>query len=291
MVQKIEFDGIGTKWVIDIYQQVNSITLTALENKLLARIEEFDKNYSRFRTDSLVWRMYKHPGVYKLPRDGIKLFEIYEKLGQTTNEKITPLIGNVLEATGYDHLYSFRIGVAKPLESAVKTYSRNGRELVIHKEVLLDFGAAGKGYLIDILADLIRKNGIRSFCINAGGDIYTWNKKQKVGLENPLNTREVIGVVEIDNQSICASATNRRVWGEYHHIFDPVSRMPTVGVIASWVIAKDAPTADGLATALFLVSAQQLRKDYEFEYLILNEKMEAEYSAGFRKGLFFDTNK
>jgi thiamine biosynthesis lipoprotein len=60
----------------------------------------------------------------------------------------------------------------------------------------------------------------------------------------------VIGVVDLVNRALCASAVNRRTWGEgLHHVIDGRTRKPTTEVVATWVIADDAATADGLARA------------------------------------------
>ena len=77
----------------------------------------------------------------------------------------------------------------------------------------MDFGAAGKGYLIDLVAKVLQKHKLDYFCVDAGGDMFyhnIGNEKLRVGLEHPDNPKQVIGVANIYNQSICASAGNRR---------------------------------------------------------------------------------
>ena len=116
---------------------------------------------------------------------------------------------------------------------------------------------------------LFLENKIDKFWIDGGGDIYSYGTSLKIGLEHPANPEQVIGVVEIKNQSICASSGNRRKWGKYHHIIDPEKLESADEVLATWVIASKAIIADSLATSLFLVSPEKLKKEFEFEYLIL----------------------
>lgn len=288
MDHKFVFEGIGTKWVINLYQLNRGVELKNLEKAILDRVEKFDKDYSRFRQDSWVWKLSQNPGLYHLPPDGKKMFDIYSKLYQATGGKFTPMIGDLISATGYDHLYSFVSKNVSTLKSWDEVLAVKGADIEIFSTALLDFGAAGKGYLVDILTDLLKEYS-NSFSINASGDIYAFNCTEKVGLENPFDTSQVVGVVDIKNMSIAGSATNRRVWGKYHHIFDPTTLESTAGVVAVWVIANEAIIADAIATCLFLVGPEDLN-EFDFEYLILDSKMEARYSKGFQGALFSVTN-
>ncbi len=152
----------------------------------------------------------------------------------------------------------------------------------------MDFGAGGKGYLVDIVSDLLVRHGSKSFCVDAGGDIFKKGSDElKIGLENPQNTRQVIGVATIKNQSICASAGNRRQWGDYHHIIDPHTLTSPRQILAPWVVAETALIADALATCLFLVSPDTLSPHYEFEYLIMNSDATITKSPHFKAELFY----
>jgi thiamine biosynthesis lipoprotein len=69
----------------------------------------------------------------------------------------------------------------------------------------------------------------------------------------------VIGTVPLQDAALCASATTRRAWGEgLHHVLDGRTGTPVSDVVATWTIASDAATADGLATALFVAEPAQL---------------------------------
>ncbi len=84
---------------------------------------------------------------------------------------MTPLIGNVLEQAGYDKDYSFEKKTITTAEKWEDVLEINGTTLINRKPVTLDFGAIGKGYLIDIVGKILEENSIASYCIDAGGDI------------------------------------------------------------------------------------------------------------------------
>lgn len=285
---EFEFEAIGTHWLINCYE--SKTPQDKIRSKILARIEEFDKIYSRFRKDSLIWQISKKKGVYEFPPDSKELFNLYEKLYKITDGAFTLLIGKVLSEAGYDANYSLIPRKINKVPKALEVYSFNYPKLTVKKPYILDFGGLGKGYLIDIIVSLLIENGVVSFTIDGGGDIYYQTRERnslEVGLENPENPKQIIGVVKIVNQSICASSGNRRVWNKYHHIIDARSLTSPKNILATWVIAKNALIADGLATCLFLTSKENLIKYFDFEYLILYPDYSIEKSNNFAAELFY----
>lgn len=131
----------------------------------------------------------------------------------------------------------------------------NGTTVTTTRPVTLDFGAAGKGCLVDEVAEILEKAGVSEYVIDASGDIrQRGDEPQKIGLENPYDTTSVIGVANVQNTSLCASASNRRRWGnDLHHVLDGRTGQPTNNVVATWVVADSTMVADGLATALFCI--------------------------------------
>jgi len=287
---KFVFDAIGTKWQVDIYDQISKNDSVLLLEKINNRIKKYDVVYSRFQDDSLVTKMSLKKGMYKLPDDAKNLIEIYENIYNLTSGAVTPLIGQLLVDSGYDSKYSlFQKRKLNPPPMWNDAIDYSFPNITLKVPVLLDFGAAGKGYLIDIVSKILEKNNITSYCIDAGGDIKFANKNNgtlRVGLENPNNISQVIGVVEIKNKSICGSAGNRRKWGNYHHIFNPMTMEPVKDIIATWVISDLALTADAVATALFFVQPKILSNDYNFEYLVLNADRTINISPKFPGEIF-----
>lgn len=281
----IKFEGIGTHWQIDIMQSLPAKTMSRLETALLATVEEYDQTYSRFRPDSLVQSISKHGGEITLPSSGKALFDFYEKLYWVTGGKVTPLIGSVLEAAGYDAAYSLRpkshIAPAPRWEDSLN-YAFPLLEL--SAPATIDVGAAGKGHLIDILGELLQTSGVHNFVIDGSGDILHCSVQPdsslRVGMEHPHNPSQIIGAVTINNQSICCSATNRRKWAQYNHIMDPHTAEPVKEIVSVWTLAATALEADGLATALFFCQGDVLQKQFQFEYFVVHDDLSYTHSSG-----------
>ena len=288
---KFEFQAIGTGWVIDIYEDISKEKENLLLEKIMQRIAVFDKDYSRFRKDSLVTEMSMKAGEYTLPPDSEIMMYLYKKFFDVTEGAVTPLIGQVLVDAGYDAEYSLKQKpLHKPLnwdEVIIWQYPK----LTLKSPALLDFGAGGKGYLVDIVSEVLEDNGIKSYCVDASGDMRHRSKDGKelrVGLEHPGNKNQVIGVAKIVNQSICGSAGNRRVWGDFHHIISPHTLSSPKHILAVWAIAESTILADLLTTALFFTEPQILLEHFKFDYLIVYDDYSIEKSDGVSLELFTD---
>ncbi len=286
---KFEFQAIGTSWVIDISQNITKEEEPILFDKIMKRISEFDLAYSRFRDDSLVTKMSLSAGEYVLPSDADKMISIYKKIYDVTNGLVTPLIGKVLVDAGYDATYSLK---EKPLTKPLswnETMVWQNPKLILKEPALLDFGAGGKGYLVDIVSEILEENGIKNYCVDASGDMRQrslYESTLKVGLENPNDATEVVGVVEILNQSLCGSAGNRRKWEDFHHIINPETLSSPKDIEAVWVIAENTLLSDILTTALFFVKPEVVLENFDFDYLIIYSDFSINKSEGFKAELF-----
>jgi len=273
----VTFDAIGTRWQIDSAEPLGD----ALESLVRERIAQFDLAYSRFRDDSLVSRLRRAPGSIRLPDDAAPLLDLYRRLYDLTGGAVTPLVGDSLEQLGYDSTYRLRPeGPAVPAVAWDDAIAWDGQSLTAHRPVTVDVGAAGKGYLVDIVGAILAEHGHRDFIVDAGGDMLRHGAGTiRVGLEHPTDATRAIGVIELGSGAVCASATNRRAWGEgLHHVIDPVTGLPTSRVLATWALASTALEADGLATALFFTSPERLASDFDFQYVVVDSTGRVTYS-------------
>ncbi len=283
----MEFAAIGTQWSIETKQPIKQ----TMRDAIMAHINEFDQTYSRFRDDSLVSQLARTPGTYVFPRNVQPLIEWYRQLYTATASAVTPLVGDTLTLLGYDKTYSFQktsAPVARPvLWEEVMQW--RGSTVTTTRPVVLDFGAAGKGYLVDSIGALLEQNGVLSYVIDASGDIrHRGDQEQVIGLEDPRDPTRVIGTMPLHGRSsICASATNRRIWGNgLHHVIDGRTGQPTKEIIATWVMHASTMVADGLSTALFFAHPQQLQAWMPFQFVRMGADGAIEHSPDYMGELF-----
>lgn len=278
------FEAFGTNWSVETGQPLSDATKGAV----MERLAQFDETYSRFRDDSLVMKMGRQPGTYTFPPDFPALYSFYIDLYHRTNGKVTPLVGRQLEQAGYDKTYSLRPGELTDIPALEDAIAWDGGRTVTSRyRVTFDIGAAGKGYAVDLIAPIIEKEA-RTYIIDASGDIrHRGLASERIGLEHPDDPSKIIGVANLKNRSLCASASNRRAWRGVHHIIDPKAKRPVEDVVATWVVADDTMRADGLATALFFVDLpDDLLRHFDFEFVRMFRNGSVDYSPGFDGELF-----
>lgn len=279
------FDGIGTAWDISTPRPLDG----PLRERLLSRVETFDADWSRFRADSRVSSMAHAPGRHEFPAEASRLGPLYRKLYRLTDGAMTPLIGSSLERLGYDAGYSLR-----PSGSPVAAPDWNedfewaGTVITSSSPVVLDIGAAGKGLLADLLAEELLAAGMDSFLIDASGDLLAHGRgASQVALEHPYDPAQAIGIVTLKGSALCASAANRRAWGDgLHHVLDGNTGEPVSTAVATWVLADSGMLADALATALFFVPGDRLEQEFAFSWLTVFSDGSAAHSPGFEGTLF-----
>ncbi|MGC6588825.1 FAD:protein FMN transferase [Paenibacillus sp. Dod16] len=290
-----QFNAIGTNWDIETKKPLGDM----LEGLIQERIELFDQSYSRFRPDSIVSRIASaaYGGKFDFPADSTLLFDLFDQLYKATEGAVDPLVGRELELLGYDSTYSL-----KPVSDSIreKAYAqgkpgwltnviRHRTSLITDRPVVIDVGAAGKGYLVDIISEILIEEGLSEFVVDGSGDIrHSGETNIQVGLEHPFDSNLVVGVCKLKNQALCASAVNRRTWGEgLHHIIDARTGTPAQDIVATWVVADVALVADGLATALFFTSGEHLARFFRFSYVRMFKDGQAEVSKNFEGEVFF----
>lgn len=276
--RQLSFEAIGTQWWIE-YHCDDDLSLIIHD-----RITAFDATYSRFRDDSWVCRVARAAGSYAMPDDGYPLFRFYQDLYNITDGAVSPLVGQTLVDAGYDSSYSLKFKRRTTAPRMKNTVIFDHNNLSINQPLLFDFGAAGKGYLVDLIAELLQSRGVRSATLNAGGDIRhiaDGSLPISIGLQHPTDTNLAIGTVKLSDKSLCGSSTQLRAWGDMHHIVDPRTGLPVDHIVATWVVADIAMLADGIATALFFVDPLRLLNNYSFSYAILYRDFSLSYSDDF----------
>lgn len=235
-----------------------------------ARIEDVERNLSRFREDSLVGRMARapHGGTFTFPDWTLPLFEWVDDLVRLTDGRIDPCVGADLARLGYGPAYDLgsmdgtaaatRTGNDDETEAVAERGSkagirarvpraswpadihRDGTVLTTTRAVTLDFGSCAKGYCVDLLMALVPSEN--DVVIDAGGDLRARlsDGPMTVALEDPHDFTQAIGITRLQDGALCASAPSRRAWVDQagrhaHHLLDAATGQPVQDVAATWV--------------------------------------------------------
>lgn len=122
----------------------------------------------------------------------------------------------------------------------------------------LDPSGLVKGWSIYHAAELLKKQGMHDFYVEAGGDIQVHGKNEHgtlwhVGIRNPFEQTQIVKVVYLDHAGIATSGTYLR--GQ--HIYDPfdMNRLIT-DIVSLTVIGPNVYEADRFATAAFAMGKE-----------------------------------
>jgi thiamine biosynthesis lipoprotein len=188
--------------------------------------------------------------------------------------EFSELSGGVFDITfaSVGYMYDYRRGV-EPSDAQIAQAlpGINYRHLMLDRArttirfaregVRIDLGGIAKGYAVDLGIAVLKKRGITSAIVQAGGDSRVLGDKRgrpwNVAIRDPRNKQNVVAVIPLVNAAISTSGDYERYFmkkdGErVHHIIDPKTGKSAHGVISVSVIAPDATTTDGLTKSVFL---------------------------------------
>ncbi|REJ04301.1 FAD:protein FMN transferase [Microbacterium bovistercoris] len=279
------FEAIGTGWEIE-----TEGPLPATErDRVAAVIDRFDAEWSRFRADSVVSRL-AGGGEAPAPADAAAMLDLYRELSDATAGAVNPLAGGSLAALGYDAGCSLVAGAPRqaPADWTDRLHWTDAA-LSLHAPAVIDVGALGKGRLVDlVLAALSHLEG--RVVVDASGDLAVRGGSIRVALEHPYDPSRAVGVVEVQDRALCASATNRRAWGDgLHHVLDARTGIPVRAWAATWALAPDAMLADAATTALFFDGGPEFADAHAVDWVRMSTDGRVQASAGFPGELFTKT--
>lgn len=179
--------------------------------------------------------------------------------------------------------------------------SDNGKVTKQNKDITLNFSAIAKGYAVDLVASLLKDNGVENYLVNIGGEIACNGVNEKgeewrVGIDKPEESNisgDIHSVLSLSGKSLATSGNYRRfkevegqkVW----HIIDPRTGYPTQAhVLSATVIADDCATADAYATALMVLGVEDgmpiIEADSTLEAMIITPADSAQYNLYYSSG-------
>lgn len=143
----------------------------------------------------------------------------------------------------------------------------DGNTIHMPADTKIDLGGIAKGYCGEQLRNILKSYGIESAILTLGGNIEAIGTKPdgspwRVAIQDPKNTAQVIGVVEVIDRAIVTAGSYQRYFEQdgkiYHHILDPKTGYPAdSGLCSVTVIAKSGTFADACSTAFFVLGIEQ----------------------------------
>lgn len=283
-------DALGTRWWIEIFDDISDVKRAAIVNGGALLLSEFEQRYSRFRPDSLISQLNLTGVLINPPSEFINLLTYGITLFDRTQGKFNVMIGEKLSAHGYDSTYSF-VGKAfkTPLPSPHNSLTITPEQITLHTGQV-DIGGFGKGYVIDLLAEYLQnQHQLSYFLINGGGDMFATSENDQpiiIYLEHPTEPNTYIETTTIRNQGFAASSPHKRTWKTdgkvYSHIITESDSLLIAD--ATFIKAPTARDADAFATVALIIPPDQ------FEAIASTERLGVATFTLAENTLYRDTN-
>ncbi len=173
---------------------------------------------------------------------------------------------------GVGQLYDYRLGI-KPSDEALAAaratvgyrhliLDRKARTLRFSREgVRIDLGGFAKGHAVDTSVAILRRHGITSATVAAGGDSYVMgdrgDRPWSIGIRDPRRPGEVVAVLPLEDVAISTSGDYERFFEQdgvrFHHLIDPKTGKSPSAVRSVTILADDGLTTEGLSKCLFVM--------------------------------------
>jgi len=165
-----------------------------------------------------------------------------------------------------------------------KVRTEDGTLIKANPMLQLDLSAIAKGYGVDAVAGVLRRNGIRGFIVEIGGEIVADGLKSngqpwRVGIETPDPDQPFGSAIQetvmLSGKALATSGDYRNFrfredGTRYSHIIDPQTGRPAETDMASVsVLADSCMNADAIATALFVMGSEK-----SFQWLSSHPELE-----------------
>ncbi|WP_233870865.1 FAD:protein FMN transferase [Dyadobacter sp. CY323] len=266
---------MGSPFKLVFYADNDSLAQVAA-NKAFGRVEQLNEIMSDYRDGSEINRLSAQSGSGKWVHVSKDLFDILAisqdisaKTGGAFDATLGPLVQMWRHAT--------RKGIFPTNEEIEDAKKRTGYKkmkmrassqtiLLTQKGMRLDIGGLGKGYTAEEAIKELKKLGITSAMMDAGGKIVLTNpppgsKGWKITVSNGSDS---LKTMDLANVSLATSGPTYRYMEHkgvrYSHIVDPQTGIGLLFHVRTTVISPEGTLADALATAFSVAGIEQSKK-------------------------------
>lgn len=249
--------------VFEITATSQDKNIKAVVDSTFDLINRFETHLSEYKQGSYMWKInHSEQESFPMDPDVYNMLVIADSMFKISHGMLDVTIGPVSSLWDYDkELLPNPDSLKKALRyvdfSKIK-YDKT--TLYKPKGYQLNFGAIAKGYVVDKAVDYLQKHGATSGVVDCRSSIRIFGQGKEpfiVGIQHPRKMNEIIGELELHNNSIGTSGDYQQYFEvngkRYHHILDPYTGYPYENTISVTVIAPSAALADGLSTTLFVM--------------------------------------
>ncbi|WP_437713751.1 FAD:protein FMN transferase [Sorangium sp. So ce448] len=276
----VEARAMGTNLLLAAYtsEAMDEAAIRARLDKAIAEIRRLEGLMTTWRPDSELSRVNAAAGKGAVEVSSESLAVIEKSLW--ISERSEGVFDVTFEAMHGLWKFDEDIDDNVPRKEDVE----RARALIDHRQIKIDrarrtvmlgkpgmrmsLGGIAKGYAVDAAARVLRGEGLTSFFVQAGGDLYIAGKKPdgspwRAGVRDPRgkDANDYFAMIEVEDHAFSTAGDYERSFikdgRRYHHIIDPRTGFPASESRSVTIWAKDALTADAVDDAAFILGAEK----------------------------------
>ena len=293
-VKKFESEKFlfGTYIRMTVYDSDEKLAKESME-KAFDEIARIDQKFNSKVSESIIGKLNSSENKsVKLDDEGKYLFNELNKIYEFSNKKYDITIEPLLKTWGFGEIEKLSLPTEEEIKKAqeVIDFSKvklDGDNLIIEDPVKsIDTGSFLKGYAVQKAKEKLKEAGIKSAFITSISSIDVIGTKPKekpwrIGVQNPQAPDKILGVVELNNESMGVSGdyqTYVEIDGKrYHHILDKTTGYPITDKKMVLVICDNAFIADMYSTVFFTMPIEKIisyaEKDQKMKVLVVDKEM------------------
>lgn len=271
---------MGTGYSVTLKGYVFRTEINRLSRQIEAELVEINRQMSTWDAESEISRFNQSDDSkpFHASEDFAIVIKRALELGESTGGAFDPTLQPLLNLWGFGSEGGERrvpsdaeIARAKALTGWRKL--RVGESSLLQKnipELSLDLGAIAKGYGVDAVGQLLDEAGHENWFAEIGGEVVVRGLNPdgvpwRIGIQYPTRNpmvEKLQGILNLTGGAVATSGDYRNYIEEdgvvYSHILDPRSGRAVLSNTASvTVVAPNCMDADGMATALFVMGADE----------------------------------
>lgn len=243
-----------------------------LKKEIEGELHKVDNSLSPFNKNSIITKVNNNQPV-RVNEMFIEVFDLAEQVSKETNGAFDITVAPLVNAWGFGFKHGIDPNkhVIDSLRSIVgyqKVSLLGNKVKKQDKRIMLDCSGIAKGYGSDVVARYLRKNGIKNFMIEIGGEVVTSGLNEKrtpwrIGVTKPTDdslnmNQELQTVLNVTDKAMATSGNYRNFYykggKKYAHTIDPKTGYPVQhNILSSTVLASNCATADAYATSFMVL--------------------------------------
>lgn len=234
---------------------------------VVKEVERIEHKYSRYRPESSLSQMVARAGQpTPIDEETHRLLSFAEQLYGLSDGLFDITSGVLRRAWKFDGASAVpdeqSISACLPLVGWHQV-ELSQSAIVLKPGMELDLGGIGKEYAVDCAFGCAENIFSGAFLINLGGDLRAKGPRSngrswRVGIENPAQTKEALGAIEVNTLAVATSGNTKRFIDRdgirFGHLLNPKTGWPVVTQERSVTVAASTCTVAGMLTSLALLA-------------------------------------